>query len=95
MFQVSRLNQSVRRMPKTLKSLLTRSSSGGGFSATAPAKVAPPQSNKTASKNAVVAFGLLAFTGGVYYTAINKMRPEGDELGKVIEEMNPNTPLKK
>ena len=72
---------------------LTRRASSG-FSATAPAKVAPPQSTKTARNNAMMAFVLLGFTGGVYYTAINKMRPQEDELTQVIEEMNPNTPAR-
>jgi hypothetical protein len=61
------------------------------FSATGPAKVAPQQSSQTATKNTVMALALLGFTGGVYYTAINKMRPGDDDLGRVISEMNPNS----
>ena len=62
-----------------------------GFSATAPPKSVPRQSPKTMQKNALVAFVLLGFTGGVYYTAISKMRPEQDELGRIIDEMNPSS----
>lgn len=64
------------------------------FSATGPAKVAPQQSSQTATKNAIMALALLGFSGGVYYTAINKMRPDDDDLGRVIQEMNPNAKVK-
>ena len=50
------------------------------------AKPQPVQSRNVATKNAGVAVALLCFVSGVYYTAINKMRPERDELATVIAE---------
>ena len=52
----------------------------------AAAKIPPKQSRDTIMKNAGVAVLLVAFVGGVYYTAIKKMRPESDELTIIIEE---------
>lgn len=36
-------------------------------------------------RNVVTALALVVFVGGVYYTAIAKMRGETDELSKVID----------
>ena len=39
----------------------------------------------TKQKNFVVALGLLGFVGGIYYTAISKMK-QNDDLAAVIEQ---------
>jgi len=52
------------------------------------AKPPPIQTFTQKRNNAAVAVALLTFVGGVYYTAINKMRPELDELDRVIAEEN-------
>ena len=44
----------------------------------------PAQNSGVQMKNLLMAGALLVFTGGIYYTAISKMRPETDDLSKVI-----------
>jgi len=50
------------------------------------AKPPPVQTFAQKRNNALLAVCLLTFVGGVYYTAINKMRPGNDELERVIAE---------
>ena len=38
----------------------------------------------TKQRNVAVALGLLGFVGGIYYTAISKMK-QGDDLSAIIE----------
>jgi len=52
------------------------------------AKPPPVQTFTQKRNNTILAACLLTFVGGVYYTAINKMRPETDELERVIAEEN-------
>ncbi len=71
------------------RALSTTSTSGVQTSRTEipnAAKIPPKQSRGQIMKNAGVAALLVAFVGGVYYTAIKKMRPDSDELTHIIEE---------
>jgi len=79
------------KFTQVAKKSLVGARMASGFNAYTPPTAVPRQSNKVMKKNAVVAFVLLGFTGGVYYTAISKMRPEQDELGRIIDEMNPSS----
>ena len=51
-------------------------------------KLPPPQTFEQKRNNAILATALAMFVGGVYYTAIRKMRPEKDALQQVIAEEN-------
>lgn len=47
----------------------------------------------TKQRNVAVALGLLGFVGGIYYTAISKMK-QGDDLTAVLEQEVDTKPKK-
>ena len=85
---ISVITRTMRARVVSMRHQFSSSTKEGLYESVKEARPAPVQSREKAGKNTAVAAALLVFVSGVYYTAINKMKPENDELNAVIESEN-------